>query len=93
MQLNKAYLCIDCDEVFETYGRPNACCPKCLSRSFAPVAGWITTQAMAERLATPRVEIVVEASQERGHTSRPEEFGGMSPQSIPIRPYEFQNLA
>lgn len=50
MKLRKAYLCIDCDEIFEVEGKTNPECPSCTSRSYAPIAGWITSQDFADRM-------------------------------------------
>lgn len=50
MKLAQAYLCIDCDEIFSVAGQTNPACPNCASRTYAPIAGWLTTQDLADRL-------------------------------------------
>jgi hypothetical protein len=45
MKLAQAYLCIDCDEIFSVAGQTNPACPNCASRTYAPIAGWLTTEA------------------------------------------------
>ena len=50
MRLSKAYLCLDCSEIFEWRGSWSGC-PVCGSRAFHPVSGWISTYEAIGRLS------------------------------------------
>ena len=40
MQLKEAYICLDCEEIFDLVVTKGAC-PACASKIFAPVSGWL----------------------------------------------------
>lgn len=51
MRLQNAYICIDCDEVFDPIGQGGKHqCPACASMSCAPISGWITSWSAFDRL-------------------------------------------
>lgn len=58
MRLQNAYLCIDCDEIFDPLGQGGKHqCPACTSRSCAPISGWITSWSAYDRLAEKPVTV------------------------------------
>ena len=54
MKLKDAFLCVECDEIFEGN---NVVCPSCMSRSTAPISGWITSWSAYDRLVARRKSV------------------------------------
>jgi hypothetical protein len=49
MNLKAAYLCIDRDSVWEPQG-PIISCPRCTSSICVPLAAWVPTQTMTDKV-------------------------------------------
>ncbi len=56
MKLKSAYLCIDCDEIFEAQGT-NPSCPSCNSRAFSPLSAWVTSWGQYEKEMENKVHV------------------------------------
>lgn len=55
MDLRTARLCLDCEEVFENKAR----CPRCDSKCWHPIMGWIRPMSEAERKVIKRKDVFV----------------------------------
>jgi len=91
MKLADAYLCIECEEIFDYKGQTNPQCPSCTSRSHAPLSGWVPTGGLDEKLrikrggrprTPPRIGPPANGN---GQPAREREY----PASISVSPYIF----
>ena len=60
MKLQKAYLCIDCDEIFTLSRFDHSHCPSCQSLSFRPIQRWMdyVPTVNTETKGTERDELI-----------------------------------
>jgi RNA polymerase subunit RPABC4/transcription elongation factor Spt4 len=63
MDLGKARLCLDCEEIFEGKSR----CPRCDSETWYPIIGWIRPMSEAKiKVVRKKADIFVLASPPQG---------------------------
>ena len=66
MDLRMARLCLDCEEIFEGKSR----CPRCDSKTWHPIMGWIRPMGEAERRVVKWKDVLIlpERDQREGLT-------------------------
>lgn len=54
-QLSHAYICMDCEDIFDARELANGHCPRCMSQTIWPLTAWVPS---AKNIRTPKLKVV-----------------------------------